>query len=186
MAVAGRLRLRRTGHDTRVAPRTRRHRTALSKSPRSSSASPASLDAEKTMDSRPPRQPKTLSRCTRCWSGIFARGVLSAPTRENRGGEKTSGHGAGRAAERADLLLQHGLLRSAPWQRPRCTGEFADQLQDGQLFPRSRQKRSGSEGAPRGDLNWRDALRRVPISLDDAEVVPPHLFECVLKRTNCG
>src|SRR5205085_7636039 len=115
-----------------------------------------------TMDSRPPRQPKTLSRCTRCGSGIFARGVLSAPTRENRGGEKTSGHGAGRAAERADLLLQHGLLLSAPWQRPRCAGEFADQLQDGQLFPRSRQKGSGPESAPRGDLIGKGRFQTAP------------------------
>src|SRR5437764_1236055 len=162
MAVAGRLRLRRTGHDTRVAQRTRRHRTALSKSPRSSSASPASLDAEKTMDSRPPRQPKTLSRCTRCWRGIFACGVLSAPARENRGGEKTSDHGAGRAFEGADLLLQHGLLRSAPWQRPRCADEFADQLQDGQLFSGPRQKRSGPESAPRRYLIKKARFQTTP------------------------
>src|SRR2546423_7214250 len=152
MAVAGSLRLRRAGHDARVARRTRRDRQALSKPPGSSSTSAPSFDAKKEMDSCPAGQPKTLPGRAGCRRRFPPCRFLPAPARQDRRGKKPPDHRPRRFAERADLLLQHGLLRSSSRQCPRRRSQSPDQFQDGQLLPRSREERPGPEGAARGDL----------------------------------
>src|SRR5205085_6196513 len=81
-----------------------------------------------------------------------SRRFLSPSTRQNRRSEKSPRHRSSRPPERADLLLQHGMLRSPARQRPRCRSESPDQLQDGQLLSRPREEGPRPESPSRSDL----------------------------------
>src|SRR5262249_24365686 len=75
--------------------------------------------------------------------------------------EEISPQRTGRAAARANLLLQHGLLRRASGQLEIGPGPPAHQLQNGSVVPRDREEGPRSRIGSRTDLGWRDGLGRI-------------------------
>src|SRR5436305_12508361 len=100
----------------------------------------------------PHRQSPTLPRGPRsqCW--IFACWFLFAPDRQNQRSKRALSARTDGPAERADLLLQHGLLRSFAREPERCPDAFTDQLQNGFFISRSCEARSRFETSPRNPV----------------------------------
>ena len=178
MAITGSGRVCRTRHEPRVDDRVKRDRNAVANPPGGPAITTPPPDAGEKMGARSPRQPQTVPglaamqrRISSCW-------VLFARARENPPSQKTSSQRTGRTSARADLLLQHGLLRCAPRQSEIGPGPFAYQFQNGSVVSRDREERSRLESGPGTDLNRRDALRRVRRKVGRHLGRPSILHEC--------
>ena len=102
---------------------------------------------------------KTLPGRAALHRRLFARWFLPARARQNLAGEKPSAERPGDAAARADLLLQHGLLRRASRQFEIGPSALAHQFQNGSFLPRDREEGSGFGSGPGIDLGRDSALR---------------------------
>ena len=81
MAIAHRLRLRRTWHGPRIHGRTQCHSQSAAESPGSSATATAPLDDSPILAPRSRPQPKTLSRRAGLRRGFSARRILFEPAR---------------------------------------------------------------------------------------------------------
>src|SRR5450432_3712382 len=145
MATARGMRLCRAGHGPRIARRARRHPQGAAKPPGGLAPAAPPFNAPLLLDARAHPQPKAMSCRTglRCW--IPARRLLLEPTRQDRRGPTRPTKRSTGAAAGADLLLQHGLLRSTSRQLAGRGEAFEDQLSNGCELPRHRRDRSRPE-----------------------------------------
>ena len=82
-----------------------------------------------------------------------SRRILFAPARQDGRGAQTFAHRARHSSRRTDLLLQHGLLRSAARQSRQSAPSSQNQFRHGRLLSRAREERSGPRIDSASDLS---------------------------------
>lgn len=188
LAITRGGRLCRTRHEPRVHGRVESDRKTGPKQAGSAPITFTPLDAGKTMGERIAGEPKALSRRAALHRWIFARWILPARTGENPPGEETLDERTVRALARADLFLQHGLLRCASWQFEVGAGSSPDQFQDGSFISRYRKEGPGPGVSSRAHLSPSRAAvgGMTPMSssldVDGAKPVPPCCFDAIKCR----
>src|SRR5262249_6681381 len=100
----------------------------------------SSFDAREKVGGRTRGQSQALPGRAALHRWVSACRFLFARAGKNSPGEEISPQGAGRAPARANLLLQHGLLRRASGQPEIGPGPPAYQLQNGSILPRDREE----------------------------------------------